>query len=244
MAKRLWEQITVGTDIKLWIDPEPYNKTDLQDERDRLQAIKTSPLECRTELAVCKGYPSVADYDDFIQDEIDEIKDLIDYFGYSTKVTNLTVMDGEWFTPTDIESVSNEDVGNEAVNAVDGNNVTFWRSSNNEVHEIIFKLRTYPKKISKFRIWYASGESARERLNDIDVHAANALGNLDEPQNILETGINLTWTAGGGVWVEHTLASKKNKCKYIKFVIGNTDNGNNQAQMREIEFWVETRDPT
>ena len=209
-----------------------------------MQAIRDAAAPVRTELAICLDYPNLASYDDYIQDQIDEIKDRVDYYDYDTKVTNITNHTGSWFSPIAIESVLSEDVGNEAVNAIDGNNATFFRDSINQQHIIIFELRDYAKKISKIRFRYGAGESARERLNNMDVHASKAVVNIDDANNILETGINITWpVAAGEVWVEHTLASKKNKAKFIKLVIDDTDNGNNQAQIREFEVWVETRDP-
>lgn len=243
MAIRLWEQITVGTDIKLWIDPEPYNKTDDITERDRLQAILDADVAIRTELAVCLGSSDLQSFDDFIQDEIDDIKDRLDYYDYDTRAHNMTVMDGAWFSPDSVNSVLGEDVGNEATKSIDLNTVTFWRDSTNHQHVIIYQLRDYAKKISKIRFFYGAGLSARERLNNMDVHAAKAVNNIDNPENILETGINITWPGVGGAFVEHTLASKKNKARYVKLVIDDTDNGNNQCQIREFEVWVEARDP-
>lgn len=243
MAKRLWERITAGTDIKLWIDPEPYNKTADTTEQARLQAIRDAADAVRTELAGCLGYPDLTSFDDFIQDQIDEIKDRVDYYDYDTQVTNITNHVGAWFSPDSIHSVLDEDVGNEASKSIDGNTVTFFRDSTNHQHIIVFKLRDYAKKIAKIRFWYGSGESARERLNNMDVHAAQSANNLDNPENILEIGINISWPTPGGVWVEHTLSSKKNKAKFIKLVIDDTDNGNNHCQIREFEVWVETRDP-
>lgn len=243
MAKRLWEEITGGTDLKLWVDPEPVNKVADVAEQARLQSIRDGNTDIRTELAECGGYPDLASFDDFIQTEIDNLKDRVDSYDYDTRVHNLTVMDGAWFTPDSVQSVESEDVGNEADKAIDGNTVTFFRDSVNHQHVIVFKLRDYSKKISKIRFWYATGLSARERLNNMDVHAANAIPNIDDPSNILETGINITWPGVGGVWVEHVLAVKKNRMRYIKLVVDDTDNGNNHIQIREFQVWVEPKDP-
>lgn len=242
MAIRLWEEITAGTDIKLWVDPEIYNKTAVTSERNYFQDILDASVALRTELAQCQGYEDLESFDSFTQDRIDSANDLLDSFDYVTKVQNLTVKDGAWFSPDSIQSVESEDVGNEASRSIDGNTVTFFRDSVNHQHVIIFKLRDYPKKISKIRFWYTG--SARERINNMDVHAANAVPNIDEPENILETDINLDWGVVNDVWIEHTLASKKNKARYIKLVVDDTDNGNNHIQIREFEVWVEPKDPT
>lgn len=243
MAKRFYSEVTAGSDLGVFDDPGIYNKT--QDIADLAIVTEQQALanSIRTLLAVC-NLQTLAEYDEMLSDLFDELSERIDYYDYNTTVKNTTVMTGAWFSPTEIQSVLGEDLGNEATKSIDGNNTTFWRDSTNHQHVIIFKLRDYPKKISKIRFRYGAGESARERLNNMDVHASKGIANIDNAENILETGINISWpVAAGEVWVEHTLATKKNRARFVKLVIDDTDNGQNQAQIREFEVWVETRDP-
>ena len=201
-------------------------------------------MPTRTALAAGQGL-SLQEYDDALEDQEWILRDRLDYYDYATRTVNRTIADGAWFSPNLIESVCAENIGNEASKAIDGNSVTFWRDSTNHQHVIVFKLRDYPKKIEKIRFLYGANESARERLNNMDVHASKAIGAIDNPENILETGINISWPTGisEDTWVEHTLASKKLKARYIKLVIDDTDNGQNQCQIREFEVWVATRQP-
>lgn len=243
MPKRFYEPKSASTELNLWIDPTLYSETEDIANLADFNALLACDDFVRQQLADLNGYPTLETYDVFIQDQADEIEDRLDYYNYSTRLEELTVADGAWFSPDAIQSVGAEDLGNEASRAVDGNNATFWRDSTNHQHVIIFDLRSYPKKIAKIRFRYGAGESARERLNNMDVHASRGIANIDDAGNILETGINIAWPTPGDVWVEHTLAQKKNKARFIKLVIDDTDNGSNHAQIREFEVWVETRDP-
>lgn len=243
MAKRWYLPNGPSTELEVVIDPELFTlANDNAALTDNLE-IQGLSDDLRQILGACLGYDTLAFYDDFLRDEEFDIRDRLDYYSYDTRVESPTVADGAWFTPIAIESVCAEDVGNEAVDIIDENTATFWRDSTNHQHVIVFELRAYTKKISKIRFFYGAALSARERLNNVDVHASKALANIDNAGNILETGINIAWPGVGGVYVEHTLASKKNKARFVKLVIDDTDNGNNQAQIREFQVWVETRDP-
>lgn len=243
MPSRWYQPQSASTELNLFIDPTLYIETEDEDNLADLQSLQACDDFVRQQLAEFSIFPTLETYDADIQDQVHDIQDRLDYYSYDTRVQNLTVADGAWYSPIAVESVLGEDLGDEAVDSINGNQSDFWRDSTNHQHEIIYELRGYPKKISKIRFFYGSGESARERLNNMDVHAARSVVNLDEPENILETGINISWPTPGGVWVEHTLASKKNKARFIKLVIDDTDNGANHCQIREFEVWVETRDP-
>lgn len=240
----LYEPKSAGTELAVIRDKFIYTKAADQASLDIITDLQGLPDLTRTALAVGQ---TLAEYDQNLEDQEFVLRDRLDYYDYDTVVKNRTVADGAWFSPNVVNAgtLCGEEVGNEASKAIDGNSVTFWRHSVNEQHVIVFKLRDYPKKIEKIRFLYGSNESARERLNNMDVHAAKGLANLDNAENILETGINIAWPVGISVdtWVEHTLASKKLKARYIKLVIDDTDNGQNQIQIREFEVFVTTRKP-
>lgn len=229
--------------------------TELAVVRDKARFVKASDqadLDIITEKqglsdatrATLTGGLSLAEYDDLLEEQSDILLDRLDYYTYDTIVKSRTVADGKWFSPDSVNSFCGETAPNVATRCIDGDDNTFWRHATDETHILTFKLRDYPKKIERIRFRYGAGESARERLNDITVKAAKGLANLDNVENTLETGINITWPTGAGLtWVEHTLASKKLKARYVKLEIGNTDNGSNQAQIREFQVWVGTRQP-
>lgn len=244
MAKRWYIPNGPSTELEVVIDPELFTLAGdnvLLTDNLEIQGLSD---DLRLHIGSCLGFNSLADYDTALVNEEDDIRDRLDYYSYGTRVESPTVADGSWFSPIAVESFCAEDVTNVAARSIDEMNNTFWRDSTNHQHTIVYELRAYPKKISKIRFRYGAGESARERLNNMDVHASRGIGNIDNAENILETGINISWpVAAGEVWVEHTLASKKNKARFVKLVVDDTDNGSNQLQIREFEVFVETRDP-
>lgn len=242
---QFWEPKVSNTELLIRRDLSTFKKVD-DDARkaviDDYQALSTLT---RTSLAGELGFADLAAFDDALRDEEWEILDRLDYYStYDTRTENLTVADGAWFTPIAVESFCGETSTNVVGNSIDGVNTTFWRHAQNHQHSVIYELRAYPKKISKIRFRYNSTEPANERLNNMDVHAARAVVNIDDANNILETGINITWPTGAGsVWVEHTLAKKSPRARYVKLVIDDTDNVSNTLQIREFAVWVETKEP-
>lgn len=247
MAVRLYEPFAGGTKLRLYIDPQVFVLADDVARRALINDQQGLLDPARTDLAICKNAPDLATFDQQQRDEDEDILDRADYPNYETRVHQITVADGAWFSPiaVDAGTLCGEEVGQEASRAIDGISTTFWRHTENHQHVIVFELRAYPKKIAKIRFLYGANESGRERLNNMSVHAAKAINKLDDPDNILETGINIVWPTGISVdtFVEHTLAKKKNKARFVKLVIDDTDNSTNQAQIRDFEVWVETRDP-
>ena len=186
------------------------------------------------------GSQDLADFDAGLEAEEWEIRDRLDYYSYPTRTENLTVADGAWFSPDSVDSFCGEHATNVASNTVDGNTGTFWQHFNSHTHNITFKLRDWPKKVTKIRFFYGSALPVRERLSNMTVKASRDISQIDVAANTLETGINITWPGTGGVWVEHTLANFKSNARYIKLEFDTADASNN-AQMREFEVWVETR---
>ena len=244
MAVRLYQDVVGGNDLNLFIDPQAFNKTIDTNQLSIITELQSLSDDARTEFALCKGSGSLVDFDSQLQDEEWEIRDRLDYYSlYSNRVQNITVRDGAWFTPDSVDSFCGESGANVVGNSIDGSNSTFWRHSVDERHSVIYLLRGYPKKVSKIRFRYNSTEPVTEQLSNLDVHAAKNLVNIDDAENILETGINIAWPVGqGSVFVEHTLAQKKNKARYIKLLF-DTAHASNTSQIREFSVFVETRDP-
>ena len=249
---RLYEPRAASTELTVVRDRFFFTKAQDQADLDVITDIIGDPnadppkpgLPDATRQAIAGSLP-LDEYDQQLEEQEYVLRDRLDYYDYTTRVDQRTVADGEWFSPVAVESVCGETAPNVAARMIDGDEATFWRHASNEQHVITFQLRDYPKKIERIRFLYGAGESARERLNNITVKAAKGLARLDDADNILESGINPTWPSGisSNTWVEHTLASKKLKARYVKLEISDTDNGQNQAQIREFEVWVGTRQP-
>ena len=100
------------------------------------------------------GSQDLADFDAGLEAEEWEIRDRLDYYSYPTRTENLTVADGAWFSPDSVDSFCGEHATNVASNTVDGNTGTFWQHFNSHTHNITFKLRDWPKKVTKIRFFY------------------------------------------------------------------------------------------
>lgn len=233
MAIRLYEPVDI--DLKLWADPKTFVKADLEVEVVELEFLIDQEDPVRLRLGNCAGFQTLEEYDAYLDSEWSRKKDIIDFFDYDTKVVNLTVKNGEWFSPILIEDVCGERVGNEAIYSIDGDTGTFWQDDTNEEHQITFKLREYSKRISKIRLWLDS--NVRSQLTDITIQAANSVPGLDNPSNEAITGVNVSTP---DAWNEIDFTTEQIG-KFIRLTGFGSLNAVNQVRIREIEAWVETQ---
>ena len=236
-----WYKPVAGPGLNLFIDPQSFTQTEDQEALALVQEIEASNELVRTELGVCRGFSSLQEYDDYLEDQRWQLQDRLDYYNYDNRTEQLDVRDGAWFSPDAVELVCGEDAGDVAADSIDGDTGTFWRHSAIERHSIIYRLRDYPKKVSKMRIWHAATGTNREQLQNIDVFASRALGNIDDPANQLLAGFTPPWSATGD-WNVIDFTFKKNKARYVKLLF-DSNRPDGQIQIREIEIRVETRDP-
>lgn len=230
MPTRFYQPIS--GDLKLWADPDTFVEADLQKELDELLEIQELSEGAR-ELTQCTNL-NREDFDLFIQERIDALKDQLDFFNYSNIPLVLNVKDGAWFTPIAVESVCGEDVDHEAPLTIDGQTNTYWQHDIDEEHEIIWKLRDYRKRIAKLQI--RIGSSSRNLLTDLDIYASDSLLEIDNINNKIFTDINFTVN---NTWEELVLISKKN-IKYIKFVGFGSQHVTNEIRIQEVQAWVTT----
>lgn len=244
MAKHFYEDVAGGEDLKLIADPITYNEALDNSELDVITQFQGLDDDARSVSAGCRGI-SLEQYDDALREEKDIILDRLDYYSlYSNRTQQLTVRDGAWFTPDSVEDFGSEDLGFPAINTIDDVNNTFWKHDTlNHKHFITWKLRDYPKKASKIRLRYGASENAQERLTNITIKAAKAVANIDEPGNELLIDFVPTWPTGAGAtWFEIEFTSKINRGRFFKMEF-DTEQVDNKARVREIDIWVETRDP-
>lgn len=232
MAQRLYQP--VSGDLQLWSDPRLFVKADLQAELTYLEELQALSLEART-LSNCSELTR-EDYDDFILDQIERIKDILDFFDYDTKVVNLTVANGAWFKMEAVESFCGEEVGQEATLSIDDDTGTFWQHNVDHAHEITWRLRTYRKRISKVRVYL--GTNARSKLENLDIYAANSIGGLTLPSNLAVTGASV---ATEDAWNEIEFTTEQIG-RYVRFAGFDSQNTLDQARIREVEAWVETQE--
>lgn len=213
MAKLFYQLGGPGL-LNVFEDPQVEDQAALQTLLPKLQEIQALSDELRADIAFngipslnLSGAPDLATFDDLLTDEVERVQDILDYFDYDTRAESLTVRDGAWITPEAVESVSHEETGNEATLSIDNDFGSWWQSNDSGVRTIVYRVRGYRKRITGFRVRVPTPADLRSQLQNVTVSAAAARSQINEPSNVLETGINIVEL--GSAWVEHTLAQAK-----------------------------------
>jgi len=233
MAKRYYQPL--GGDLALWNNPdEVYVRTELEIEVAAIEEIMSLNDVARKLISECEGSPTLEIFDIELARRRSELKNLIDFFDYDNTQLSFNVKDGKWFTPIAIEDVCGEEVGHEAILTLDGLNNTYWQHDVDEAHQITWQLRDYKKRISKIEL--RVGSSSRNLLTDLDVYISNTIVGLDNENNRVITGANITTPSA---WVEIPFdgASKVNG-QYIRFTGFGSQHASNQVRIQEIRAWV------
>ena len=239
MAIRFYRPKEAGTKLDLYIDPAEYSEAQDQLDLALVEEIQASSDPIREQLAVANGFANVGDYDAWLEDQIDELKDRLDYYSYENRDEVIPVRDGDWFTPEAVEAVCGEETGSGwvAANMIDDDTQTWWQHNDDEPHEVTLRLRDYRKRVSKIRI--RRGNNVRSQLNNLDVRAAMTIANLDNPESLRATGVELTVAQD---WNEIDFTSPRN-CKYIRLTGFGSAQADDEARIRRIEARVITREP-
>lgn len=243
MPKKFYQKS--NGDLAVWTDPQIVSQSELQTNLPVFQELRALSDEARTQLAISgmtsigvPSFGSLQELDDWLDDEIDRILDVLDYFDYTTSPETISaVFQGAWFTPEFVESASHEEVGNPKENAIDGDFGNWWQSDQSGTRSIVFRLRSYSKKLEKIRL-RSPVTDLRTQLQGVTIKASKALGMIDDPGNVLETDVDFTYI--DNVWLEHTLATIKSNARYIKLEVASSlfVASPEQVRIRGIEAWV------
>lgn len=170
-------------------------------------------------------FSGLADLDQFLDDEIERFANLLDLTSYAKAPFTIGgTADHDWFIPEAIESFTDETVGGEAVNAIDAvgrgspdpndpENSTYWQSESTGVRQLTLRLRDYSKKVEGIRL-RVNASDGRAALQDVTIKCSNGLGMIDDPSNVVATGI--AFDNVGQAMVEYIFPSPKYRCRYIK----------------------------
>lgn len=208
MAKRYYQLAGGGTQLNVYDDPQMLDQAALQGQLDAFVLFRSLDDTARGFLAqggipgagIAGGWPDLASFDAYLDGEIDRLRDVLDYFSYESRVENLTVRDGAWVTPEALSSVSHANVGEPGTNTIDGDFGTWWQSDQAGVRSIVWQVRPYPKHILgvRFRV---PNTDVRAQIQNVTIKAAGGLPLIDDPGNVVETGVDFTYL--GDIWVEH-----------------------------------------
>lgn len=244
MAKQFYQKS--GDDLVVWDDPQNLTtQDDIQARIDALEPFQSLEDGSRTLLAqggvpaagIHGGWQTLADFDAYLLDEIERLKDVRDYYDYSTKQETIgNVADGSWWIPEAVESFSSETpVAGLASLAIDATNSTGWTPLSAPA-EITFRLRSYRKNVESIRLWIPNN-TLKTELQGLTVKAAQSLSQIDEPTNAMLSGLNLSFN--GAAWQELVFPQKK-RCRYIKLEMTGSNHLINVIQVRSIEARVVT----
>lgn len=233
---RFYQPKSGGTRLELLKEGEEYEQSEITSEIALYQEIQASSDELRGELAIAEGL-ELADYDDKITKMLDKLLDINDYFSYPNRTENVTVRDGDWFRPDQLESVSDENVGEEGSLAIDGVNSTWWQSDITGTRVLTVRIRSHKKRVERIRFRTTSGDK-RTRLQNMSIKIAGAIPRLDKPENLADSGVNLP--DGVDPWIEHTLATPK-RGRYLRIEAdGALAPNGDHVRIREVEVFVTT----
>ena len=247
MAKQFY-QLVAGTPDTIVVWDDPQNLTDqatLQAQVDALTPFQSLSDGARTLLAqggvpgagIPGGFPDLQSFDDFLNDEIERIQDIIDYYGYSAKQETIAnVRDGADYTPIAIESFSAETVGFEAANSIDGDNGTGWQPGAQPA-SITYRVRDHRKNIEAIKLWIPNN-TLRTYLQGLTVRAAQSLSQIDDPGNIVVNSVNLAHTPGQAL--QTVTFDFKKRARYVKLDIDGSAHAQNEIEIRTFLARVTT----
>lgn len=243
MAKQFYQKS--NGDLVVWGDPQNLSEQAVLQERiDALTPFQALPDEARTLLAqggvpgagIPGGFSDLASFDTWLNDELERLQDVVDYYGYQVKQETLgNVCDGDWFAFEAVEAFSNETPLFEAGRAIDGENSTDWRPLTAPA-SITLRLRAYRKNVESIRLWIPNNTLMTE-LQGLTIRAAQNLGQIDEPRNVVASDLNLSYD--GAAWQTVPFDFKK-RCRYIKLDITGSNHVANAIAIRNIKARVVT----
>ena len=243
MARKFWEKVN-GSRIQFYDEPRDLLLVDVDARIAEIQVVLG--LADSVKALLIQSFPGVqseAEFDAIFEDELRELADQRDYY-HGSNVTvqeTIDVIDHRWMSPADmslgagtIVSVCGEEVGNEAIKAIDGAGGTNWQHDVDEVHVIVFDLG-YKKRIDGIRIKNPGGPGNPLRLTGVDVDVANNFGGLDKPES----------RVGSGLAFEDPNSNDRNLTtrtgRFVRLTIAATAHASNHVTVREIEMRTRPR---
>ena len=243
MARKFWERVSGGR-LRFYTDPRDFVRADVLAEITRLQDILALPNETKAIMAAgIPGLASEADFDRFFQDQIDELADVADYFGYARVQETIDTFDHGYMSPSaatlgagTIVSVCGEESGNEAINAIGGTVGANWQHDVDHAHELVFDFG-YDKRIDGIRFRNPASPGGPLILGGIDVFVSTRVKGLDNPNSHVGVGLSMTAPAAGDVDFDLTPRNGR----YVKLTVASTGHGRNHITIRDIHLRVRAR---
>lgn len=242
MAKKFFEREN-STTLNAFDGPVVLDKTVADARILELLDILDEPDYIKQLMVAGTGAGTVAEFDAQFQSELDTLGDQGDFYDNSTVTTveSFDAIDHRWMSPSDlrlgagtIQSFCGEEVGNEAINAVDGVNNTNWQHDFDHVHDITIDLG-YKKRIDGIRISLTASPGTPLQLSGVQVFVAGNVNKLTDPAS--HVGVDLEFT--DPLDNDRNLTIRNGR--FVKLEIGSTGHANNHVTIREIQFRMKPR---
>lgn len=243
MARKFWERVN-NNKIQFYDEPSDLQK-DVMDARiAELQEVLAQPDHIKAMLV--QAFPSVsteAEFNAIFEDELAALADQRDYYDNDNVTTQevIDVIDYRWMSPADMSlgagvvvSACGEEVGNEAIGAIDSIGGNSWQHDVDHVHEILFDLG-YVKRIDGIRVRNTATPGDPLQLSGVQVYVAGSINNLDSPGAYVGTDLEFTDPSDN----DRDLTPRNGR--YIKVVIGSTAHTSNHITVRDIELRTRPR---
>lgn len=239
--KKFWEQES-ATELRFYTDPAVFILADVTARIAELQANLALPDHQKALMTVPAGVQTNAEFDQFFTDELELLADIADFFAYAPRIETLNVADFAWMSPADltlgpgtIDSVCGEEIGNEAVLAIDGVPAgSNWQHDTDHAHSITIDLG-YTKRLDGIRFDLPASPGAALILHGIDVYVAKKLANL--PDNQVGFGLDMGVSPSGPI--DFNLTAHNGQ--FIQIDVASTDHASNHITIRDLEFRMRTR---
>lgn len=236
MANLFYDPINGGVDLQVYKDPQVLPRADLESERDTLNAILGLDDALRTTIAsnglASIGLPSfvgqpdpLASFDAWVDDRLNVVLDVLDYFDYDSGDAGLVVRQPTWFTPIAVADPQPDDNGVDvAANMIDKtgpgeddlDHGTWWQSETPGTREVILEVRAHRKKFDGIRVRVPNTDQ-RAQLQNVTIKAAAVTATLDNPSNEVASGVNFTYV--DNIWVEYMFPRSVFGRRYVKLEI-------------------------
>jgi len=252
MPNRFYEKVG-GNQIRIWQIIESFQKDELKGDIDELKELESLSDGAKQQLIdnssdLLGNNPDVTKtpleiFDTINRKKKQKLQDLLDYWVMDTiPASGLDDIQTSWIDLSKlaqnsgavIKSVCGEDVGDDAIKAVNGSLVGFWQHDLDEQHSITIDL-TYPKVIDAIRLWIPN-TNTQFQLTGVDIRGATSITGL--ANNLLATNISFS---GDGQWVAHVFSGGKKRIRYIRLENINTNHAQNEIRVREIELRALTK---
>lgn len=243
MARKFWERLS-STRILFYQEPLDLDRDEMDARIAELQAILALPDNIKAILAEANPtIGSTSDFDDVFEDELFQLADQRDYYDNAnvTVTEEIEVVDHRWMHPAEMSlgpgtlvDFCGEEVGNEAIGAIDGIGSNSWQHDVDEVHEITIDLG-YKKRIDGIRVKSSASPGGPLQLSGVDVRIASKLANLDDAASLV--GEDLSFTDP----LENDRDLTARTGRYIRVTIGSTGHNSNHITLRDVCFRTRPR---